>query len=157
MIAFDNGPENGDYARYIDALMASRAALPLLPNSDFNQGMNEGSRHSSAALRSPIEAQRATRLSPAQARAVAAALMNGEVAAGNLSWPAMIAFVIGAALIVIGLVAATFNAPFVLVGIALISWVIKQLGNRGALARASASRSQAQAGNQSPPPRNTAR
>jgi hypothetical protein len=157
MIAFDNGPENGDYARYIDALMASRAALPLLPNSDFNQGMNDASNRSAAALRPPIDAQRATGLSAAQTSAIAAALMNGEVAAGNLSWPAVIAFVVGAALIVIGLVAATFNAPFVLVGIALISWTIKQLGNRGASSRASAARSQAQAGNQSAPARNAGR
>jgi hypothetical protein len=157
MIAFDNGPENGDYARYIDALMASRAALPLIPNSDFNQGMNEGSKLSSPALRSPVDAQRATRPSAAQTSAIAAALMSGEVAAIGLSWPAMIAFVVGAALIVIGLVAATFNAPFMLAGIALIAWVIKQLGARGALARASAARSQAQAGNQSPRPRNAAR
>jgi hypothetical protein len=160
MTGLDNGPEDGDFVRYIDALLATRAAALPQPTREFDQASrvaasdrprfgppasatpqrnppivasptpsfmvpNAASRRDEASLQRTSRAQGAT-LTPAQAAAVAAAMIrNGEPVHAK-TWVSLAALLLGAASLVYGWFGAR-GAPFVFIGFALAYWAIKRI------------------------------
>ena len=148
MIAFDNGPANGDYVRYIDDLMKSAAtaaaaavaspAAMLQPSGRV--GPLDEARARLAALRAaagpaasstgfaqPVSATPTA----AAAAAIASALMSGQVGGGRALAShlkvALGAIAAGVVLIFVGLLWTPLNLLVVGFGISAIVWAIRSL------------------------------
>ena len=151
MIRFDNGPPDGDYVRYIDELMASRAASLVAPTMNASPNpvppralqlaSPRGSQPASQAASQPasqpashLTSQHALKppsaLSLAAASAIASAMMMSREARRPAWSISTIAIAAGAALILIGLFGDTANFVFIVAGVALVSWAIKRLAHR---------------------------
>ena len=150
MIAFDNGPANGDYVRYIDDLMktaataaaAAVASPAAMLQSSGRVGPLDEARERLAALKraasgpgetsatgfaAPVSATPTT----AAAAAIASALMSGQVGRGRALAShlkvALGAIAAGVVLIIVGLLWTPLNLLVVGFGIAAIVWAISSL------------------------------
>jgi len=140
MIALDNGPANGDYARYIRDLLERRAAAPLLPNTGFAstfvdpRSTGAPSSGTYAGPQFPASGRDAS-TSAAQAAAIASALTMGAGAgvAREGPWLEVVGVLIGIAIVVVGALAPSFNGLFVLAGVGLVYAMLKRIGARAAI------------------------
>ena len=151
MIGFDNGPKNGDYARYIDQLLADRiATLPSVPRPDLvddvaSTSIDTPGRARPAAAGRPVPAhvptgdQRARRapITPSQADAMATAVLARANRAGHATTRAPIdSFLLKAAaaplvaVIVGAILVFTLTGAVAIVGLALVAWGISTLVKR---------------------------
>ncbi len=159
MIRFDNGPPDGDYVRYIDALMKERAAslvaatmgpdtdrrsdpmsvamtLPAFKSSlersrDAKSGVALSTRPQASTVHSPSNG--ASALSPAAATAIASALMRRDELGTAPSVGTVVdalAIAAGVILILIGFLGPTSNVVLMVAGGALVSWAIKRFRAR---------------------------
>jgi len=141
MIALDNGPPHGDYARYIGDLLERRAAAPLLPNTGFASTFVDPRANVAArsqgidAAKSSIASGRDGSLSGAQAAAIASAMAMGtrEGIGVDVPWLEIVGVLIGVAIMVVGFVVPGFNGLFVLAGVGLVVAMFKRIGARGSL------------------------
>ena len=137
MIALDNGPAHGDYVRYIDTLLAERAAALVASNgalpafADAARLVPQGAWPTRAATPTsarPTANERA-RLSGAQAGAVAAALLSQARDRVPADGPPieLIGIAVGVAIVVAGAFAPMAGPVFVLAGIGLVYAMIRRL------------------------------
>jgi hypothetical protein len=120
MTGFDNGPEDGDFVRYIDALLAARAAVPSQSVRDFDPRSAMAS-----AVRSASSVP-GTSVTSAQAASIAAAMIRGAGPANAQAWVSLAALLLGIALMVGGWIGAAFSAPFAFAGAALAYWALRR-------------------------------
>jgi hypothetical protein len=153
MIGFDNGPEDGDFVRYIDALLATRAAAPSQSVREFDPrsviapvGVPSFAQPPIAVPGAPSRAvagaanrnppmprpQRASRvpgttLTPGQVASAAATMIRDAGAVNAQVRVSLVALLLGVALLVAGWIGPSFSAPFVFAGAALAYWAIRRL------------------------------
>ncbi len=151
MIAFDNGPPDGDYVRYIDELLASRAALSVVTNATASDDFNEGN----APGRSPLDLIRERarvavdqaiastgRMTPSvpvtppvnrgpgaqtsSAAATSSMMRGGQTQVGTGLIASLATGLVGAMLLLVGVLSQAFNGFVTIAGLALIAWSVRQ-------------------------------
>ena len=133
MIANDNGPPDGDFVRYLEALVAASRTAAMAaqvlppPSGTLPRGIVESISRKVVATSTPQVDARKAPMDRAAAEAMADALLSVRAgaapsAAVGASW---VMSAIGALLVVIGLFVQGFNFVMVIAGIALLSWSAK--------------------------------
>ncbi len=168
MIAFDNGPANGDYVRYIDDLMKSAAiaaSAGVLTSNDTGSGTLGRTRDRLAARRGTsgewmpaagtvehqarqdaVQTGFVPQVAPTArataAAAIASALMSGQMggrgALATHTKVGLVAIAFGIVLVLVGFFWAPLNIILMAGGAALIAWAVRMM--RDASARLTSTR-----------------
>ncbi len=130
MIAFDNGPRDGDYVRYIEDLVASRAAV--LGSGASLSGYESGARGmpTDPMRRTAVPDGMSVAPQATSASAVASRLMSGRQVDRGTFVVSAIASTLGLILVLVGILMTPFNTALLIAGIALLSWALKRIATR---------------------------